>query len=83
MVALVSVAAATAWTVRGGEVAVLSEVVPAGTAEVVEVESVGAVEVVEVLGHQPLGFVAGGAVWPLLSAECSDALARVSGAGLL
>lgn len=83
MVALVSVAAVAARTVRGGEIAALSEVVPAGTAEVVEVESVGAVEVVEVLGHQPLGVVAGGAVWPLLSAECSDALARVSGAGLL
>lgn len=80
MVALVSVAAVAARTVRGGEIAALSEVVPA---EVVEVESVGAVEVVEVLGHQPLGVVAGGAVWPLLSAECSDALARVSGAGLL
>lgn len=80
MVALVSVAAATARTVRGGEVAALSEVVPAETAEVAEVESVGAVEV---LGHQPLGVVAGGAVWPLLSAEGSDALAPVSGAGLL
>lgn len=82
MVAVASVAAATARTVRGGEVAAMSEAVPGGTAEVVEVESVGAFEVVEVFGRQLLGAEAGEAVCSPFSAECSDVLARVSGAGL-
>lgn len=79
---MVSVAAATAWTVRGSEVAAMSEAVPGGTAEVVEVESVGAFEVVEVFGRQLLGAEAGEAVCSPLSAQCSDVLARFSGAGL-
>lgn len=64
MVALVSVfagtfAGATARIVRGGEVAGMSEVAPAEAAEVVEVESVGRVEVVEVFGCRFLGAVSG------------------------
>lgn len=75
-----TVAGATARTVRGGEVAAMSEAAPAGTAEVAEVESVGTGEVVEVFGLRSPGAVAGGAV---CSAECSGVRAQFSGAGLL
>lgn len=78
-----TVAGATARTVRGGEVAAMSEVVPAGTVEAVEVESVGTVEVVVVFGCRFLCVVAGAVVCSLVSAECSDVHARFSGAGLL
>lgn len=61
----------------------MSEVAPAGTVEVAEVESVGTVEVAEVCGRRVPRAVAEGVVCFLVSAECSDDLARFSGAGLL
>ncbi len=65
------------------EVAPAETVVAAGTAEVAEVEVVGAVEVVEAFGHQLLCAMAGRIACSQVSAECFVVPAQFSGAGLL
>lgn len=93
MAALVSGAAGTvagtALTVQDAVVVKMSEVVPAGTAEVAgtaeaaEAAVGGTVEVVEAFGRQLRYAMAGGIACSLVSGECFVVPAQFSVAGLL